>query len=689
MMDKILPIISEAQRTIVNHQSGVKKLIVIISSSITENLNSFLFCVDHILVNTKKDSAIERLVKFTCDFFSAADETCFEIGIRHLLLRSQAVEKNVRYRACQMVAGILGNMNPNTEISEETWFAMVETLSPRLRDKNTTVRLWAIKAVGLLQNSDETKRNQIIEEITRLMNSDTLASIRVAAIETILVTNQTLPMIIEKVKDIHKDVRIATLQKLAKDVTTKHITSIAKSFVINYGLNDREKEVKEATISLVLVWIEQTGNKIPRFLHSLNLNTNEQVAEKLETKVITNPILLNEAREEHPNWNGSFASINSSEVLWVRVRCEYAMKRLTAATSADILEALLPDSVILCDLLAEGQAVTSSTQQLLVKYLLEMSFFLENADFSGREKLATICEKMIVDPAFPNGLMSTLLNAWARTQDNRDVIQTSLNLAIKIKSTLIDEPSNETSEQMSEDISVRSMEVICWTLTQLIKMNGGQQSNDNEMVKFEEFITASYNNLQQINMNLRCVAVKCLGLFGMCNEKLCINTIPILMEVTRNNLEETEIRMYALHALTDFAMVYPILFKDNIDFSHLLVLIIDNSSNTNDQFDLIQEGIMSSAKLLFANILTDIRLYSILLKIFFIPEIIFNEDENYENEYSHIQQVLSLFFQACFTMESNQLIFILNSIPDFISDITMSVKQGDIDSSMVENVSQL
>ena len=46
------------------------------------------------------------------------------------------------------------NMNGDAEISDELWEQITETLTPRLRDKAPNVRMWAIKALGRLQNSE-------------------------------------------------------------------------------------------------------------------------------------------------------------------------------------------------------------------------------------------------------------------------------------------------------------------------------------------------------------------------------------------------------------------------------------------------------------------------------------------------------------------------------------------------------
>ena len=83
-----------------------------------------------------------------------------------------------------------------------------------------------------------------------------------------------------------------------------------------------------------------------------------------------------------------------------------------------MLESLIPDTVVLCQLLAEAHAqptlYTKKSAQLTVRYLLRMTNFMESTDVSGGAELTKVCEAMLIDVRFPDKAVDDVLDAWLR-----------------------------------------------------------------------------------------------------------------------------------------------------------------------------------------------------------------------------------------------------------------------------------
>ena len=148
-MEKVSEIFGEAQRHSAVHKSSVKKLQALLKDMENEERDEVfqtILCgfVDQYLLIAKKETAVERVVKFFCDFMSdcslSEDDTLFSKGIEHLLQRSLAADKNVRYRATQSIAMIISSLGQEAEVAEELWESIITLLTPRLRDKAPNVR---------------------------------------------------------------------------------------------------------------------------------------------------------------------------------------------------------------------------------------------------------------------------------------------------------------------------------------------------------------------------------------------------------------------------------------------------------------------------------------------------------------------------------------------------------------------
>ena len=260
-------------------------------------------------------------------------------------------------------------MSSETEISDDLWNDMITALTPRLKDKAPNVRLWAIKAAHRLQNPND-EDDVIMSEICRLMISDTNKDVRVAATELVSITKVTLPLLVDRVKDIKAEVRVAAINHLAKDVDVRHLTASYRATIVRFGLNDRDADVNRATRELILKWLDRTAldNRVHKLLQLVNLQNNEEEAELVGLTIMaevdkssnSDPEIDNKTTDtlkvssslkqavasQCPDWSSGFKGITASEILWALLRCEYAFAHYAPHAAAQVKETLIPGTVL-------------------------------------------------------------------------------------------------------------------------------------------------------------------------------------------------------------------------------------------------------------------------------------------------------------------------------------------------------
>jgi hypothetical protein len=316
-----------------------------------------------------------------------------------LLQRSRAVDKAVRLRACQLIAGIMLKVQ-GSEVAEEVLVKMIDVLTPRLRDKAPNVRVWAVKVFEWLQIEDDF----ITEEMARLLNEDSSKEVRVAAVESICMSKTVLPLIIARVKDIKPEVRIAAMKRLSDpSIHAKCIDSASVALIVRFGLNDRDASVKLACKGLVLKWLADYGNNVPKFLRFMDFEVNEEevdtvchavmeIVEKGECSVSHD--LSVSVRQDGPNWEEtSVAKFNPSEILWAFNRCDYAHKHMSQVAAGAFVEALVPDMVTLGAMLQDARKpalYSSAKYQMNVRYLIRLTGFLDASDVCGCKGLVQV-----------------------------------------------------------------------------------------------------------------------------------------------------------------------------------------------------------------------------------------------------------------------------------------------------------
>lgn len=193
--------------------------------------------------------------------------------------------------------------------------------------------------------------------------------------------------------------------------------------IVRYGLGDRDLKVREACKLLILKWLADYNNDVPKFLRLMDFEMYEEEAESLGYALMeivergeNAPHDLGQAiRQQCPDWEQPVSKMVASEILWVHIRCAYAEKNMTHLVLSDFVDALVPDMVKLCRLLQDARKpalYSSAKYQMIVRYLLRLTTFLDVSDVCGCKELVKVCEEMLCDTNLPEMLVDPMLTSW-------------------------------------------------------------------------------------------------------------------------------------------------------------------------------------------------------------------------------------------------------------------------------------
>ncbi|KAK4535781.1 hypothetical protein CDCA_CDCA06G1806 [Cyanidium caldarium] len=200
----------------------------------------------------------------------------------YVLSFSNAKDKAVRFRTCQLIALVLNALGEDAEISEALWSALSGALIERTRDRVPAVRAQAVAALCRLQNPDADDDDALLNGYVQWMTSDSSRAVRRAALlhAALLPGLPTLDAAVTRVRDVCSDVRRAALERvLAKKVDPRLLSIEQRVQIIEGGAHDRHRPVREACLQRLLLqaWLRGVcASNLVELLRMLDVEANEE-----------------------------------------------------------------------------------------------------------------------------------------------------------------------------------------------------------------------------------------------------------------------------------------------------------------------------------------------------------------------------------------------------------------------------
>uniref|UniRef100_A0A6B2L5F2 Condensin complex subunit 1 C-terminal domain-containing protein n=1 Tax=Arcella intermedia TaxID=1963864 RepID=A0A6B2L5F2_9EUKA len=348
-----------------------------------------------------------------------------ECFVGYLVQLCCAKDRTVRFRACQMLAGITTTFTQDTQLDEMIQEELFERLHERVRDKVAKVRLMASKALAPLQDTSDPDDPALVS-LLNAMSKDPSSEVRKCILNRIGVSSSTISDIWARCTDIDPSIRKKSYVVLREKISMDKITPNKIVFIINTGLSDLDGSVKSECIELIKVWLKSQSNDVVKFLKYLNVVENE---------LVVTPILKTIFQFKKIE-NSEF--INSDEIncefsLFWRVYCEWIVETKPFTEQDEIFQDILPDMMNLCELISkfrESQELDSN-RFFVVYQLLSLCSLLDYADEIGRRETTNLMMNIIKTSDNERELrlsIDVLINIYSSNEEWGDKVLSVINL---------------------------------------------------------------------------------------------------------------------------------------------------------------------------------------------------------------------------------------------------------------------
>lgn len=396
---------------------------------------------------------------------SAFVERFVEGLMSHVLEHLDSKEKLVRSRLCQVMVACLNSVQ---ELTDDIWKIFRIKMTERLFDKEAIVRVHAIHSMARLQSLsvEEDSDLSILDIFMDLMQHDPSVDVRKAALLQIDVNPKSLPLILERRRDIDIGIRKLFYSKKMEEIDVLSLTIQQRDEILNSGLTDREASVRQACTDMIFEnWIQKANGNLIQFLAGLDVISNTKVAEiALKHFFRKLPNMLND------NFNDQFLQSMTAEMAFIlRVYCEHQVSE--NKDDRQIVQDLLPElstmnqyardkynSIITCD-----DEVIKAELGFVLNELLRVSALLDFSDEVGRRALFETVQEIMSNLETSESVYQTCIKIFI---EHCSSTQEFLEIMTEFIGSFRDvyDGSNADNGEISDDIKImanlRALDII-------------------------------------------------------------------------------------------------------------------------------------------------------------------------------------------------------------------------------------
>ncbi|XP_025908196.1 condensin complex subunit 3 [Nothoprocta perdicaria] len=451
----------------------------------------FIHFLKYAMVIYKREPAVEQLTNFVARFvtsFYQAEESDSREGeednallnyVFNFLLESHdATSHAVRFRACQLVNKLLGNMPENAQIDDDLFDKINEAMLVRLKDKFSNVRIQAVLALSRLQDPKD-ENCPVVNIYNTLLENDSNSEVRRAVLSCIAPSARTLSKIVGRTMDVKEAVRKLAYEVLAEKVHMRALSIAQRVKLLQQGLNDRSEAVKEVMKKKLLqAWLNLTEGNVLELLHRLDVENCVEVAIPVLNAIFSlSPVsdFVQNCKNLDNRKLIPLADLTAENVLYWRSLCEYLKSK--GEEGEDLLEQMLPEPAIYADYLlsylqsmpalSEEQREDFScyenlmTKEFIGQQLIHIIGCTDTSEEGGRKHLIAVLQKILILPttstAFISLLAERLLNI-IRDDDGR--VQTIAEIISEVREPIVavDQPV-DAAEIRKREIKLAEIKV--------------------------------------------------------------------------------------------------------------------------------------------------------------------------------------------------------------------------------------
>lgn len=418
----------------------------------------FITMIMRVLPVKKGDICADRVVKFAEAFMTHIEQHPAEMGstnttnddddestlesrfaefiISYLLKGTNAKDKVVRFRSCQLIAIAIRQLG---EISDDAFDRLKFALCKRVYDKESSVRLQAVLALSRLQGAEEEDEDTVTRLLVSILQHDSSADVRRAVLYNLTKTPKTIPYLLQRAWDVQATNRRCVYARTLKEIGDFRLLSIGmREQLLAWGLKDRDTGVRAAaTKMLVTDWLATANNDLVELLERLDI-MNSQIGR-------TAMMALFEQRKD------TLDRLEFPDELWRSLTAETAFLAscfnayCVENGHADLAETKMPELTKLAFLVQEYLGLLARPQspdeprdkqeiQFIIEQLLTIAATCDFGDEIGRRQIVSLLREALVTHTLNEAIIQKAVEIIRKLAiDERDFTQSLLELVTDIR----------------------------------------------------------------------------------------------------------------------------------------------------------------------------------------------------------------------------------------------------------------
>ncbi|KAF8494799.1 nuclear condensing complex subunit [Gautieria morchelliformis] len=614
--------------------------------------------------------------------------------LKHLLKGFLAKDKNVRYRVLQIVAEMISHLG---EIDDDIYTLLRASLLERINDKESSVRIQAVIALSKLAGTEDPEdldegEPDVIEVLMEILQFDTAAEVRRAALLNIPATQRTFNAILSRTRDTDDVIRKIVYSHVLSNLQhPKQLTIAQRELIVRNGLGDRQAPVRAAAGKLIGTWVGVIGGGLLEFLLTFDLLGSEVAEDALFSVFVTRPDIFDNAEFDEAFWN----ELTPEKAFLIRVfvehcintkddgRLESSLPVVTAlafkiqAAYNRLLEQIQADEEarLLGKYNEEEQEANEEAradQEFVIGEMLRLAVNLDYADEIGRRKMFGLVREMISQDSLPEGLVARCLDVLRILSPNeRDLIRVVVEVVHELRDNgepekeeeAVDEaedatqagdtpkkaktaeptvPRTDLSEKDKARMAMIDLRCLNLCIGMLERVNGTFEDNSTLEGILGELILP---NVKAKEMALREKGLVSLGLCCLIAKRMALNSFQLFINQVQAAPEILKIRV--LKIVFDILMVHENEFLGRPgDAGERIVEFLLHVLENEESEEAQAVACVGISKLMLSGMVTDERVLKCLVLVYISP---------YTKDNQELRQCLSYFFPVyCYSSPANQ-----------------------------------
>lgn len=546
---------SDAQRTTAAHSRATQLLLQSHSISPGHFRESFIHCLNRILLIFSRDPPVERLIQFTANFCATNIDTtqkfCTHI-LHHYIKNLQAVVPAIRFRTLQLIATILKCLPCDVDIGDKTIGKLQDAIKKRATDRIPRVRAAAAGALCRLQFSGDVEEDEFTCLLVKMFTTDSSASVRKAAMNAVAVSKSTTPHLLRRLRDVNHDVRRSAYEIFAIKINPRDLRQEEISMILREGLKDRIKSVRDTCRSKLLIegWMKRRCNG----------NVFELVdiigCKDYETEVLNALKVIFESEEYSKLVECIDIDINHLKRDNVLI-----LRGLSEARRGDGgVDKFIPTLLVYCDVLNYYAA-----DEFASTHLLELCKCVDMSDEAGRKALGnTLRTSFLINDQISEKIIPSAVRALRRTMVDEEACARLLYDIVRheILLTVINDqednlPSQYENIEDDEEQKYWQRRRALNIILEVLRIASPSIRSSGTNTLYMGFIEVGVlPSLLDIHLELRQKAMECLGLLCMLDKSgtEAHLKLPIFIKACKSDI--APIQKITLKILVDMLMLF-------------------------------------------------------------------------------------------------------------------------------------